>query len=90
MATSLIDTQTYPAWAFSELYHARWSIEEAFKVLKHRLHLEQFAPANYRNLPSSRRPSQNLHRQPCRTMKPKRMTNSRPDRFSSASIRYDG
>lgn len=42
LATSLIDTQAYPALAFAELYHARWSIEEAFKVLKHRLHLEQF------------------------------------------------
>lgn len=42
LATSLIDTLTYPAHAFSELYHARWNIEEAFKVLKHRLYLEQF------------------------------------------------
>jgi Transposase DDE domain len=42
LVTSLIDTQTYPAQAFAELYHARWHIEEAFKVLKHRLYLEQF------------------------------------------------
>ena len=42
LATSLTDTLTYPAQAFGELYHARWNIEEAFKVLKHRLHLEQF------------------------------------------------
>ncbi|RYU57200.1 hypothetical protein EWI61_13620 [Methylolobus aquaticus] len=27
---------------FADLYHARWTIEEAFKLLKHRLHLEQF------------------------------------------------
>ena len=26
--------------AFGELYHQRWRIEEAFKRLKHRLHLE--------------------------------------------------
>lgn len=42
LATSLTDTQAYPAQAFGELYHARWNIEEAFKVLKHRLYLEQF------------------------------------------------
>lgn len=42
LATSLIDRQAYPAQAFAELYHARWNIEEAFKTLKHRLHLEQF------------------------------------------------
>jgi len=42
LATSLTDTNAYPAQAFGELYHARWNIEEAFKVLKHRLYLEQF------------------------------------------------
>lgn len=42
LATSLIDAQAYPAEAFAELYHARWHIEEAFKVLKHRLYLGQF------------------------------------------------
>jgi hypothetical protein len=42
LATSLTDTLAYPAQAFGELYHARWNIEEAFKVLKHRLYLEQF------------------------------------------------
>ena len=42
LATSLIDAHAYPAQAFAELYHARWHIEEAFKVLKHKLYLEQF------------------------------------------------
>jgi len=42
LATSLLDAHTYPIQAFAELYHARWRIEEAFKVLKHRLYLEQF------------------------------------------------
>ena len=28
-----------PAAAFGDLYHQRWRIEEAFKRLKHRLHL---------------------------------------------------
>jgi hypothetical protein len=42
LATSLMDAQAYPASAFAALYHARWHIEEAFKVLKHRLYLEHF------------------------------------------------
>ena len=29
-----------PASAFGDLYHQRWRVEEAFKRLKHRLHLE--------------------------------------------------
>ena len=39
LATSLTDAETYPAAAFADLYHARWTIEEAFKLLKHRLYL---------------------------------------------------
>jgi hypothetical protein len=42
LATSLMDSQAFPVQAFRELYHARWAIEETFKVLKHRLMLEQF------------------------------------------------
>lgn len=41
LATSLLDAETYAD--FAELYHARWSIEEAFKLLKHRLMVEQFS-----------------------------------------------
>lgn len=43
LATSLLDSQRYPAHDFAELYHQRWGIEEAFKVLKHRLMIEQFS-----------------------------------------------
>jgi len=43
LATSLLDTQLYPASDFGQLYGKRWAIEEAFKTLKHRLHLEGFA-----------------------------------------------
>lgn len=43
LATSLLDAQTFPAADFKSLYHARWHIEEAFKVLKHRLNVEQFS-----------------------------------------------
>ena len=42
LATSLLDVLAYPAQAFAELYGSRWKIEEAFKTLKHRLHLEGF------------------------------------------------
>jgi Transposase DDE domain len=42
LATSLLDAPAYPAPAFAELYHARWNIEEAFQVLKHRLYADQF------------------------------------------------
>ena len=40
LVTNLVDTAKFPASCFGELYHQRWSIEEAFKRLKHRLSLE--------------------------------------------------
>jgi hypothetical protein len=40
LMTNLFDAKLYPADCFAELYHQRWGIEEAFKRLKHRLHLE--------------------------------------------------
>ena len=42
LVTSLLDLSAYPASAFAALYHSRWKIEEAFKTLKHRLHMEGF------------------------------------------------
>jgi hypothetical protein len=39
LATNL-DASTFPHELFSDLYHQRWRIEEAFKRLKHRMHLE--------------------------------------------------
>ena len=39
LATNL-DAQAFPATLFADLYHQRWRIEEAFKRIKHRLHLE--------------------------------------------------
>ncbi len=35
-----LSAEQVPAAAFGDLYHQRWRIEEAFKRLKHRLHLE--------------------------------------------------
>ncbi len=40
LMTNLLDGSQYPAAAFADLYHQRWSIEEAFKRIKHRLCLE--------------------------------------------------
>ena len=39
LATNL-DAQAAPAAAFGELYHQRWRIEEAYKRIQHRAHLE--------------------------------------------------
>lgn len=39
MVTNL-DAKDVPAELFGDLYHQRWRVEEAFKRLKHRLHLE--------------------------------------------------
>jgi Transposase DDE domain len=39
LATNL-DASQFPAALFTDLYHQRWRIEEAFKRMKHRLHLE--------------------------------------------------
>lgn len=43
LATSLLDQQRYPAGEFKALYGQRWGVEESFKVLKHRLHIEGFS-----------------------------------------------
>lgn len=43
LATSLMDTQRFPTWAFAELYRRRWGIEEGFKLVKQRQHLEGFS-----------------------------------------------
>ena len=40
LATSLLEGERYPADAFSALYAKRWGIEEGFKTIKHRLHVE--------------------------------------------------
>ncbi len=40
LMTNLYDTVRFPASCFSDLYHKRWRIEEAFKRIKHRLHIE--------------------------------------------------
>lgn len=42
LCTSLLDTSTYPHDEFKELYHLRWNEEEAYKLLKSRIEIEDF------------------------------------------------
>ena len=42
LCTSLLDTEKYPYEDFKELYHLRWNEEEAYKLLKNRIELENF------------------------------------------------
>lgn len=43
LCTSLIDDKIYPYEQFKELYHYRWNEEEAYKLLKNRIELEDFS-----------------------------------------------
>lgn len=43
LCTSLLDNERFPAEVFKELYHLRWQAEEAFKMLKARVEIEQFS-----------------------------------------------
>ena len=42
LATTLLDRERYPVKALSDLYHARWGIEELYKVAKRLVGLEPF------------------------------------------------
>ena len=43
LCTSLIDQQEYPYEEFADLYHYRWNIEEAYKLYKARVDMEDFS-----------------------------------------------
>lgn len=43
LCTSLVDSQKYPYEEFDKLYHYRWNEEEAYKLLKCRIELENFS-----------------------------------------------
>ncbi len=43
LCTSLTDLEKHPIEDFKELYHYRWNEEEAFKLLKSRIEVEQFS-----------------------------------------------
>jgi len=42
LGTTLIDSQKYPSEIFSNLYHARWGIEELYKISKSLIDVEDF------------------------------------------------
>ncbi|MFN3378519.1 MAG: transposase [Runella zeae] len=43
LCTSLLNQKHFPIDDFQELYHKRWKAEEAFKMLKSRIELENFS-----------------------------------------------
>lgn len=43
LCTSLLDAERYPFEDFKDLYHLRWNEEEAYKLLKCRIELENFS-----------------------------------------------
>ena len=43
LATSLLDSKTYPISIFKELYHLRWPVEEQYKLFKARIQIENFS-----------------------------------------------
>ena len=43
LATSLLDSATYPVALFKDLYHQRWPVEEQYKIFKCRLEIENFS-----------------------------------------------
>ena len=50
LCTSLIDTQEYLYEDFPELYHLRWNEEEAYKLLKCRIEVEDFSGKTARSV----------------------------------------
>lgn len=43
LCTSLIDCEKYQHKQFDQLYHYRWNVEEAYKLLKSRIEIENFS-----------------------------------------------
>jgi len=50
LCTSLTDSQKYPHKEFKELYHMRWGVEEAYKLLKSRIEVENFSGLTARSI----------------------------------------
>jgi len=50
LGTSLLDKNKYKAEIFKDLYHKRWGVEEAFKMLKSRINLEDFSGRTARSI----------------------------------------
>ena len=50
IGTSLLDREEYKIEEFKKLYHLRWGVEEAFKMLKSRIDLEFFSGRTARSI----------------------------------------
>lgn len=50
LGTSLLEKEKYPVRIFKNLYHKRWGVEEAFKMLKSRMKLEDFSGKTARSI----------------------------------------
>jgi len=50
LCTSLLDKVKYPKQGFKDLYHKRWVVEEAYKLLKVRADLESFSGRTARSI----------------------------------------
>lgn len=50
LCTSLLDDKKYEYDQFEALYHVRWDVEEAFKLLKSRVELEAFSGKTSRSV----------------------------------------
>jgi hypothetical protein len=50
LGTYLLDIDKHPREIFKELYHKRWGVEEAFKMLKSRINLEDFSGKTARSI----------------------------------------
>jgi hypothetical protein len=50
LCTSLVDSKKYPHKEFKELYHMRWGTEEAYKLLKSRIEVENFSGLTARSI----------------------------------------
>lgn len=50
LGTSLLNKRKYNRQIFKDLYHKRWGVEEAFKLLKSRLNLEDFSGRTSRSI----------------------------------------
>lgn len=50
LGTSLYNKAKYPTKIFKDLYHKRWGVEEAFKMLKSRIQIEDFSGRTARSI----------------------------------------
>jgi hypothetical protein len=50
LITSLLDNEEFPVDLFGDLYHSRWPVEEEYKRIKCRMHIENFSGKSVRSV----------------------------------------